>query len=382
MRIFLAYAKFEKELIKKKLALAEVYRNKKLDRNFLKISKEIAQLLDKEENSEGYFYNNYLLQKEVFRYQSTLKRTETFNLQEVTDFFDKAYIIEKLIHGCEMLAHQNLYKIEYKTGLLDDILKFVEQENFLDTPRIGIYYFLYKITLDKNNTNDFFTLKKYFEAGDSIPPAEIKSAYLIAINFCINQLNMGNKEFVAEVFKLYKSGIERDIFIENGVLSRWTFKNIISAGLSLKEYNWVENFIKNFNQFLKEEFRESFMSYNYAKLYFEKGEYDKALEVFQRSVFNDFLTNIDSKIIQLKIYFEMDEIRLIESLLESMRAYLQRKKVMGYHKTNYKNIIRYTKKLLKVNPYSKAQIEKLKTEIEATTPLTEKTWLLKQLGKY
>ena len=163
-------------------------------------------------------------------------------------------------------------------------------------------------------------------------------------------------------------------------LSRWTFKNIVSAGLSLKEYNWVENFIKNFNQFLEEEYRESFMSYNYAKLYFEKGAHDKALEVFQRSVFNDFLTNIDSKIIQLKIYFEMDEIRLIESLLESMRAYLQRKKVMGYHKANYKNIIRYTKKLIKVNPYSKAQIEKVESRDKSDQSFDRKNLATQTIG--
>ena len=83
----------------------------------------------------------------------------------------------------------------------------------------------------------------------------------------------------------------------------------------------------------------------------------------------------------LKIYHETDEFKVLESLLESMRAYLQRKKVLGYHKSNYKNIIHYTKKLLKVNPYSKAQKEKLKLEIEAAKPLTEKAWLLKQLAE-
>ena len=44
-------------------------------------------------------------------------------------------------------------------------------------------------------------------------------------------------------------------------------------------------------------------------------------------------------------------------------------------------MVRYTKKLLKVNPYSRAQKEKLKAEIEAAKPLTEKAWLLKQLAE-
>jgi len=56
-----------------------------------------------------------------------------------------------------------------------------------------------------------------------------------------------------------------------------------------------------------------------------------------------------------------------------------RKKAIGYHKANYKNIIRLTKKLLKLNPFSKAQKEKLRLEIEQSQPLTERKWLLEQL---
>jgi hypothetical protein len=88
-----------------------------------------------------------------------------------------------------------------------------------------------------------------------------------------------------------------------------------------------------------------------------------------------------AKTMLLKMYYEQDELDALESLLESMRTYMQRKKVIGYHKTNYKNFIRYTKKLLKVNPYNKLLVERLRKEIETTNPLTEQEWLLRQLGQ-
>ena len=54
---------------------------------------------------------------------------------------------------------------------------------------------------------------------------------------------------------------------------------------------------------------------------------------------------------------------------------------MGYHKSNFINIIKLTKKLLKVNPYSKHQKAKVKLAIEQANPLTgeERKWFLKQL---
>ncbi len=81
------------------------------------------------------------------------------------------------------------------------------------------------------------------------------------------------------------------------------------------------------------------------------------------------------------MYYELEEFDVLDSLLESMRIYVQRKKVLGYHKNNYKNIIRFTKKLLKVTPYSSTKKEKLKQELEVAAPLTEKEWLLNQLSK-
>ena len=82
----------------------------------------------------------------------------------------------------------------------------------------------------------------------------------------------------------------------------------------------------------------------------------------------------------MKIYYQQKELDALDSYLESFRNYVVRKKDIGYHKANYKNIISLTKKLLKVNPYSKKDIDKLKKEILDINPLTEREWLLEQLS--
>jgi hypothetical protein len=88
---------------------------------------------------------------------------------------------------------------------------------------------------------------------------------------------------------------------------------------------------------------------------------------------------LNAKMMLLKIYYELDEVDALESLLESMRAYLNRKEVTGYYRSNYQNIIRYTRKLVRINPYDKAPKEKLRQEIQQVNPLTEREWLLRQL---
>jgi Lon protease-like protein len=99
-----------------------------------------------------------------------------------------------------------------------------------------------------------------------------------------------------------------------------------------------------------------------------------------RFEYDDMLFNIIAKTMLLKIYYEVSELDAFESLLESMRIYLQRKEALdATRKASYKNMISLMKKLLNLNPYSKAQTERLHKLVLETQPLMERDWLLRQL---
>jgi hypothetical protein len=147
----------------------------------------------------------------------------------------------------------------------------------------------------------------------------------------------------------------------------------------LGEFDWTSHFIDHFQAYLEKKYQENIVDYSLAKLHFEKGAYDEAMRLLVYADFNDILLQLNAKTMLIKIYFEKEEEDALESLLDSMRTYIQRKQVMGYHKSNYLNIIKFTKKILNLHPFQKEQIQKLKEEIETISPLTEKEWLLAQL---
>ncbi|MCY7330730.1 MAG: hypothetical protein LH618_19415, partial [Saprospiraceae bacterium] len=116
-------------------------------------------------------------------------------------------------------------------------------------------------------------------------------------------------------------------------------------------------------------------------VYFEKGDYNKAQQLLTQFEYDDMLLNIIAKTMLLKIYHEQDEQDAFESLLESMRIYLQRKEALDpARKMAYKNMISLMKKLMHLNPYSKVQKDKLRELVGATNPLMERDWLLRQLS--
>jgi len=108
-----------------------------------------------------------------------------------------------------------------------------------------MYYHSYHTLVGTQSDEHFLQLKAgIIRYGAGFPQAELKGFYTLSINHCIRQNNKKeDAAFLRELFDLYQVGLEQDAFLENGFLSRWTYKNIVAASLMLKEFEWVEHFI-------------------------------------------------------------------------------------------------------------------------------------------
>jgi hypothetical protein len=203
----------------------------------------------------------------------------------------------------------------------------------------------------------------------------------LAINFCIKKNNSGHVDFARQGLELYKTALKQGFLLENGILSRFTYHNIVAWALLQQEYDWVESFINQYKNRLERTYRDSMFSFCSAKLAYSRKQYQVVLSLLQRAEYRDTLLALAAKTILMKIYYELDEFEVLEAHLSSMRAYLKRKRVLGYHKTNYQNIINYTKKLLDNSSRipNAAAAETLRKSIEQEEILTEREWLLEQL---
>ncbi len=383
---YVIYQELRKDEIKARIALANFYRERNLDKAYQKNFKTLVKLqVEHPYRNCDFLKNEYLLQEEEYIASSRSKRSISLNLQEVSDSLHQTFIAEKLRQSYLMLAHQSVYQTDYKIGLIDEILKEVaENEELLNTPAIALYYYGYKTNTEKENPSHFVNLKaNIFKHGYLFPRGELRDISLMAINYCIGQMNRGKDEFIRESFELYKEGFDKKLFLNNNLVSRWTFLNVVLNAIKLKEFSWAENFINENQIYLEDKYRESFINISFAIFYYQKRDFSKAMNYLLQYEHDDLTINLRAKNILLKIYYEEDEIVALESLLGSMRTYLSRKKIMGYHKDNFKNIIQLTKKLLKVKPYDQTQKDKLKALIEEANPLTtdDRNWLLTQLGK-
>lgn len=379
---FLVYREMHDSPTKEGLELCKAYRK----RNLLKLFESNArktELLNQNAPTQNvdYLRQKYLLEQEKYYAIIQKGRAKATNLQEVSDSLDISYFANRLRQSSIMLAHQSVYNTAYQTGLTKEVLNEVEQRQLYHIPAIGLYYYYYKAQTNSENLEYFkllqTTLAKHASLFDAL---EIRDIYLLGINIGIKNLNQGNADFVPVLLEIYKSGIEQKILYNSETLSRFTFKNVIALALGLKQYEWVKNFIEEQVQFLDPQTKDSSYQYNLAKLHYCKGEYGKALKLLVLTTSSDDVyMSLDTKILLTRIHYEQENFDALESLINSFKSFIRRKKIISYHRESYRNFLNCLIKLTNVNPFDKTAKKTLRDEIKQLQALPEKDWFLLQL---
>ena len=328
-----------------------------------------------------YHQAAYRLHWEAYQLSLQQGRAKTFNAQELSDAQDVAFICDKLRMGCLLLSHQSVSKQTYDKGLLDNVLHFLEGHRYLDVPAVAAYFHGYHAQLGGAESGEHFSRLKSLlqEHAAFFSMAETHDLFLMAINYCIRKINQQEERYFREIFDLYQSGLRHGALLEDGSLSRWTYNNITTTGLRLREFEWVWSFLHGYAPLLSEQHRDGASHFNLARYHYEKGEFREAMQHLLHIEYDDVLQNLSAKTMLSKIYFRLDETDALENQLDNIQIYIRRKKVLGYHRDNYLAFVKFTRKLLAVHLNSQEERTRLRREIEAAPVLIEREWLLSEL---
>jgi len=350
-----------------------------LQRNYTKKINYFRRHFDQRARQDwSHYYEKYrveLMNLDV----STASSKKSFNYEVLTESLDRFYLSAKLRHACTAISYQIVFDQNYRFPLLDDVLEVAAQEKFLKVPAISIYYLFIKV-MNGGEEVDFVKLKEtLFKQQYALSSQEFHEVYTMVLNFYIQKINQNKLEFVPEALSFYKKGLDLGLLLENGYFQRFKYSNIVAMGLQVGETEWVANFIEEYKMLLRKSVRVETYSLNKARLAYQLKEYDKALKLLTKVNYDELFYAITARIIKIKIYLEKGELELLDYQLRSLKFFLKRKKVVGYHSKNWGKIIDYTRKLAELNPYDKEKRTQLREEIVAEDILTEKAWLLEQL---
>ncbi|MDQ3015582.1 MAG: hypothetical protein M3R25_02515 [Bacteroidota bacterium] len=331
-----------------------------------------------------YYYYQYEVEQSSYGFnRHKTDRGSKSNIELIVKNLDRFYLAEKLRYYSSILTHQHFVAVNYKMLFIDEIIAHVKNNDYDDVPPILIYYQIILTSLDPQNREHYELLKNYFEKYIQLfPEAEAKDILDAMLNYCIIRMNAGDEEYVREAFNLYKQSLLSKLLFVKGHITPWSFKNIITIGLRLKEFSWIEDFIIQGESLLEEKFRGNAITFNLAQLYFYRKEYAKVIQQLSKVEYDDFTYNLNSKTLLMASFYELDEFEALNSFLASFRLYIVRNKNLTKGKgKHYNNTISIVRRLIKLDTSKIAEIEKLTKEVTETQGIVSKNWILEKLAK-
>lgn len=233
----------------------------------------------------------------------------------------------------------------------DKLTEMIEKEDPGNSILVSIYFLIVKTYNNHFDDKNYNKLKGLII--DNRKKLDFQSVKYLLFNLqVINTMrfNEGRKEYEKELYEISKMLIDGKYYdSDNNWFRASHFRAILKLGLSLGDFDYIEQFVKNYSKRLEPDLRNPLKHYALANLFFTKKMYSEALTSIIKAELNSTLFKIDARRLTAKIYYETDSIENLRSLLDAFSHFLKSIKTADriIIKRN-NNFIKYLKKLIKL----------------------------------
>jgi len=378
---FLVIQKIDLKQFSEQNTVLEIFRERDLDDLFQQQLRKMKTSQERQPVRDFVYYQRQfnLLDTED-SYTALQLRSQPTHFQEADLALEYYFILRKLRQACNLLGHQNLYAVDYDFGLLNQVLKYMEEKKLDQIPVLNLYYNCYYSLAKPEEDLYFFKFRDLLsEQEQQLSLTEKGELYLRLLNQYIRRINQGQNQYLEAVFEVYQSGIARGYLMEGQYLSRFIYRNAIFSGLKLERFDEVFEFIHQYKNRLDKNYRDSTFYFCLTRYHYAIGDFDTAVGLLEQYDYKDLISNLAAKTMLAKIYYERQELSVLEYFLISFTGYIKRKKGLGYHRTSFLNFISILKKMTRLADYDKDKRKKLIEKVTSMNPLTERNWLLEKL---
>ena len=378
--------------IKRKLAaqmdLLSFYEHHQMTVYFQQTLQNAYKLWAKLPYEDAHYYHYALLLAQQSRVSLFLQgadnRTPKINqsLDTLARQASLYFLYQQLKTACSLANHQLTIAFDSDLLGLKGIETWLAAHDLDQQPVIQMYFAAMQFLKNQEQEAAFHQLKNLLKkAGNRLSHEDATALYTFAKNYCAHKINGGNETYLQQIFELHQDELDK-LVLEKGLpIKGGTFKNMVTIGLRLEAFEWVEDFLKNFKSRLNVPNPDDVIRYNQAQLHFYKKQYSETITLLFQSEMQDLFYKIAAKILLLQVYHEQDEIDARDNLINSLRVFIHYKKKLIHplHVEKYRHFLNFLTAISKLLPREKAKAQKLRQQIEHTAAVAEKRWLLGQL---
>ncbi len=298
-------------------------------------------------------------------------------LHELMQQLDAFYLICKLQYGCEMLNRQNVLREQYDIPYWSFAARLSFEQAAALSPLHAAFYLAARL-LDKQEKSDYDHLKKYlFQQADSFHPEVQLILQTYLLNYAAVKFRANEEIPLQELFELNRFGVDRKLFLEDGMIASLKFINIVAVACSMGKFAWAESFIRDWKGYLKSEVREAAVAVSEVLILFEQKAYRAMLDRLTGLKSPEPSLDVRIRALYLIALTEAQmDAEMILSHCRNFESYLHRNRVLG---EGAKDAVFNFLKVLKAFVRAYTSTSSLMEQVNLSQNIYYRSWLIQKI---
>ena len=285
------------------------------------------------------------------------------------------------------------YKAKMENTLVDVLWEGLEFERILANLRkrkypylwlLELYYYTNRFYSNPDDTESFHKARDVF--NKNIEKYSRIEKYFVLNDFysyCIQRFSKGDNSFIRMEFEICKQLKDENALTSADYVSLelMNYRNVVYSAIKAKEYDWLENFIKDCTPLLRPDGRDNMKNFALSKLEFERGKFENALEYASKIQYDMFTYKLDIKNLLLMIYYELGLLDQAESLIATYKHYVKYNKDFSRnYMRKFKNFITIYSSLFKARSTANTKdMDLLLKRAEDMDVLPSRAWFTRKI---
>ena len=400
---FLAYQYFKKDQFTEKIYLLRELKERKLKSLFKKHIKETdSDYAGKKAANSDYFLNRFNIESAKADFLISIDRQfeSSRNLLEKSKnllifFLINSFSLIQEIREMEDVVNQRseinyLEKFINSSGI-NDLMKYMKETEYTYYPNLEVYYYMYQTTKNGFDNLSFSHFRDSCKKNISLFDDQEQYNILMGLESCaVSRTADNDKRSYIDLMEVYELILNTGIISsDKGIPMQMNlFRNIFYTSVVLKKYEWAERFMNKYINRLLPEQRDDMLHYTSSVLYFERKQYESALLEISKVKQSNFVYKYETKILMLKIYYEIKAYENALSLIDTFNHFLTGNKIVSnQYKSMFVKFLKYLNKLIKIRMDHQGNAKNirdagfLRASLENEKDIVSRRWLMEKCSE-
>lgn len=393
---FLAVEKLFSNGNQKSLSILSKLQEKNLESFFNSELRELEETLAKESDlTQSSFLDLYLIENERLNFliENDRQNEAAGYILNQSEYLIFHFLIHLSNAQNNININEDAFNIKFDVNLvkefiantnIDQIIKFISENEYKFAPLVLIHYYKMMCSLYPDNEEYYYRLKEFFYSNiPFIHKLELYSIITAMEVYCTSKINKGGTKFYNELFEIYKLTVNYGTFLKGSPpkITAIKFRNIFTCAFRVGEYDWAKNFVDTHQEFLSEE-GKIISELAYSQFDFQMKDYDSAMERLNRIKTDLYYVKKDIRRFMLQIHYERDHLESALSLLGSSRQFIKNNsQITPGVKDNFIKYINTMTNLIKLKSSpDRKKLAVLEEKVESDT-MPSREWILDKISE-